>query len=249
MNLYHYTSIESLYAMLNGINNDDFENVYLTLWATHASFLNDLTEGRMLPNVLRKLGVPEDTLYVLELIKGFPFVASFSELEDDLNMWRCYANNGFGVSIAFDKEEIEKALTEIDFNSNAKLEQSQYTSEEDLIKKLETENFADLIKDRNLLPLSRLISKHLIYKHESFSAEKEWRILLSDVSPQLRYSNNNIIPYRDIRIPTKAITGIIFGPKCDFEKLNFSTFQLLKSKIKSVELNTIKLEKSIIPLI
>lgn len=249
MNLYHYTSIESLYAMLNGINNRNSENVYLTLWATHASFLNDMTEGRMLPNVLTKLGVPENTLYISELTQGYPFVISFSELEDDLNMWRCYANSGLGTTIAFDKDYIESALTEISYNSDAKLKQCLYISEEDLIKKLKIENVERIIKDRNLIPLGRLISEQLIYKHEAFSAEKEWRILLYDVLPQLRYLSNNIIPYREIRIPTKAITGIKFGPKCDFEKLKFSTYHLLKSKIKSEELDYIKLEKSAIPLI
>lgn len=174
---------------------------------------------------------------------------SFSELEDDLNMWRCYANSGLGVAIAFDKVEIEEALTDIRFNLDAKLEECQYVSEEYLINKLKTENVSDIIKDENLIPLSRLMSKQLIYKHNSFSAEKEWRVLLNDVFPQLRYSNNKIIPYKEIRIPTKAITSIIFGPKCDFEKLNFSTYQLLKSKIKLEELNTIKLEKSTVPLI
>lgn len=64
MNLYHYTSIESLYAILNGINNDNPENVYLKLWATHASFLNDMTEGCILPNVLKRLGAPENILYI-----------------------------------------------------------------------------------------------------------------------------------------------------------------------------------------
>ena len=249
MNLCHYTSIESLYAILNGINNDNSENVYLTLWATHASFLNDLTEGRMLPNVLRRLGVPENTLYISELTQGYPFVISFSELEDDLNMWRCYADSGFGATIAFDKDEIEKALTEIRFNSDAKLNKCQYILEEDLIKKLKADNIEDVIKDKNLLPLSRLISKQLIYKHQSFFAEGEWRIILYDVLHQLRCSSNNIVPYREIRIPTKAIIGIKFGPKCDFEKLKFSTHQLLKSKLKLEELNTIKLEKSTVPLI
>lgn len=56
----------------------------------------------------------------------------------------------------------------------------------------------------------------------------------------------NLYHYTSIESLYAMLNGI---NNDDFEKLNFSTFQLLKSKIKSVELNTIKLEKSKIPLI
>lgn len=104
MTLYHYTSIETLYALIKGIEVESEESIRLTLWATHAGFLNDLTEGQLLAKALKKIGAPSGLLDTLIGMLGFPFVISLSELDDDLNMWRCYANQGKGVAIGLDQD-------------------------------------------------------------------------------------------------------------------------------------------------
>lgn len=55
--LYHYTSLDALFSIITNIDYEDESNVSFTLRATHASFLNDLNEGRLLSEALRKLGV------------------------------------------------------------------------------------------------------------------------------------------------------------------------------------------------
>ena len=84
-NLYHYTSIESLLSIINGI---DINNEFVKFRSTHIAYLNDMTEGRLLQNALKKNGINEDAIKILEACKGYPFVMSLSENSDDLNMWR-----------------------------------------------------------------------------------------------------------------------------------------------------------------
>lgn len=62
-NLYHYTSIESLLSIINGI---DINNEFVKFRSTHIAYLNDMTEGRLLQNALKKNGINEDVIKILE---------------------------------------------------------------------------------------------------------------------------------------------------------------------------------------
>lgn len=240
--LYHYTSLETLFAIINNINNDDPNNVYITLRATHASFLNDDTEGKLLPNVLHDLGVTDSTLLILQSLQGYPFVCSLSELDDDLNMWRCYANDGKGVAIGLNYSELKSIL-------NDKLTKIEYASHDELKKRLISGGIIQMLHAEDKLPLSRLLYEALSYKHPSFSAEKEWRIVSHSLEQRFGVSNGFIKPYIEFRIPTSAIETITFGPKCEFTKNEFSIYRMLKAKISPSELDKIQIINSQIPLI
>ena len=240
--LYHYTSLETLFAIINNINNDDPNNVYFTLRATHASFLNDDTEGKLLPNVLHDLGVTDSTLLILQSLQGYPFVCSLSELDDNLNMWRCYANDGKGVAIGLNYYELKSIL-------NDKLTKIEYASHDELKKRLISGGIKQMLHAEDKLPLSRLLYEALSYKHPSFSAEKEWRIARHSLEQGFVVSNGFIKPYIEFRIPTSAIETITFGPKCEFTKNKFSIYRMLKAKISPSELDKIKIINSQVPLI
>lgn len=240
--LYHYTSLETLFAIINNINNDDPNNVYFTLRATHASFLNDDTEGKLLPNVLHDLGVIDSTLLILQSLQGYPFVCSLSELDDDLNMWRCYANDGKGVAIGLSYSEL-KALF------NEKIEKIKYVSNEELKRALISEEILQMLQKEDTSPLSRLLNKALYFKHPSFSAEKEWRIADHSLEQGFGVSNGFIKPYIELRIPTSAIESITLGPKCEYTKNRFSLYRMLKSKISPSEQNKLQIIKSQVPLV
>ena len=239
--LYHYTSLETLFAIINNINNDDPNNVYFTLRATHASFLNDDTEGKLLPNVLHDLGVTDSSLLILQSLQGYPFVCSLSELDDDLNMWRCYANDGKGVAIGLNYSELKSIL-------NDKLTKIEYASHDELKKRLISGGIKQMLHAEDKLPLSRLLYEALSYKHPSFSAEKEWRIYKYFIENGFRISNGQIIPFLELHISVSAMETILLGPKCEFEKNRFSIYRMLKNKISSTDLNHIKIIKSNIPL-
>lgn len=240
--LYHYTSLETLFAIINNLNNDDPNNVYFTLRATHASFLNDDTEGKLLPNVLHDLGVTDSTLLILQSLQGYPFVCSLSELDDDLNMWRCYANDGKGVAIGLNYSELKSIL-------NDKLTKIEYASHDELKKRLISGGIKQMLHAEDKLPLSRLLYEALSYKHPSFSAEKEWRIASHSLEQGFGVSNGFIKPYIEFRIPTSAIETITFGPKCEFTKNKFRIYRMLKAKISPSELDKIKIINSQVPLI
>lgn len=240
--LYHYTSLETLFAIINGINNEDENNVFFTLRATHASFLNDETEGRLLPNVLHDIGVEDSTLFIFQGIEGYPFACSLSELGDDLNMWRCYAKDGMGVAIGLNyyhlKEQLEDQLNRI-----------EYVTHEELKERLISEGVIQKLNNEDKSPLLRLLNKALNFKHSSFSAEKEWRISDLSLEHGFRTSNGLIIPYIEFKIPTSVIETITLGPKCEFTKNKFSIYRMLKSKISPCELATIDITKSQVPLL
>ena len=245
--LYHYTSLDALFSIITNIDYEDESNVSFTLRATHASFLSDLNEGRLLSEALRKLGVSEVMLWSAEAIQGYPFVLSLSELNDNLNMWRCYADNGKGVSIGLDKSILE----ELHYNPNeGKLVKCDYVTKEKLIDKLKDKDI-DKIQENDFKPLDRLMRNDLLtYKDESFHAEKEWRISIFFFFSNYRINNKEglIIPYVEIRPPVAAIKTITIGPKSDFERNKFAISRFLRSKIPSCDLSRIRILKSSIPL-
>lgn len=249
MILYHYTSIETLYAIIKGIENEDENNLRFSLRATHADFLNDLTEGNLLPNALRKLGISEGVLNILQSIQGHPFVASLSELDDDLNMWRCYANQGKGVAIGLDKDVLSEALTNQNWCNIAELCKCEYYSEKQLVNYLKSNNIGNVIQDPNRMNLDRLLSNALKFKNKSFEAEKEWRIYANYIGSDFRVSDGLVIPYYNILLPIGAILSITFGPKNDFRRNRFSVFNLIKCVIGEQQATRIELKKSSVPYV
>ena len=249
MTLYHYTGIETLYAIINNINKEDENCIRFTLRATHAGFLNDLTEGQLLSNALRKLSAEEGLLNSLIGILGYPFVVSLSELEDDLNMWRCYANQGKGVAIGLDKDVIIDAMRHQLWSNVADFNKCQYYTEDELVDYLRSNRIDELLQNPNRKPLGRLLSKALVFKNKSFKAEEEWRIYANYVESDFRVSDNTIIPYYNILLPMEAINSITFGPKCDFTRNSFSTYRMIKATIGEKWAEGIDMKRSSVPLV
>ena len=226
--LYHYTSLETLHAIISEIDNSDSHFVYFKLRATNAYYLNDLTEGRLLLSALKKLGANE----------------MLSEHGDDLNMWRCYASEGNGVAIGLDQIEIESAA---DYTNNCQFDKCEYVSLEELIEILKKKNIEELLKMEDIKPLAQLIRNMLKYKDKSFVSEAEWRIHDFNIETNFRVSNNLIIPFREIRVPVSAIQTIVIGPKCEYDRNSFSIGRFLKSRLPSTQ--DVQIIKSSVPLI
>ena len=110
--LYHYTSIESMIAILRSRK----------IRLSSASTMNDTSEGEWLLDRLNELDIrrridgrerslDEETtramLLRLAFREGAPqaYLASFSEKGDLLSQWRAYARDGEGVAIGFDPND------------------------------------------------------------------------------------------------------------------------------------------------
>lgn len=181
--IYHYTSIEVLFKILDQVyvdkSNPDDWNLFVTLRATHASFLNDLSEGQLLPNVLKKIGVDLSNLYVADLLKGYPYVISFSKNADSLSMWRTYGREGSGVAIGFDEFELHniKNVHGTEFFSNNDCD-CIYLNETHLSELIQQEELWKKYSEnpQNLIPLEKLLHSSLKYKHKAFASEEEYRL-------------------------------------------------------------------------
>ena len=135
--IYHYTNASALLGMFKNCSK---ENPYITMWATHALYLNDPTEyeyGKekcydILPILEEKMGIPVESristmrdMYITEMSKlrdfisstrpnsiqyGTPYLISFSKSEDSLPMWSNYAQNGNGIAIGFNPDKLSEHI-------------------------------------------------------------------------------------------------------------------------------------------
>jgi hypothetical protein len=115
--LYHYTDQKGLIGILESKK----------IWATHARYLNDTTEGKIVVEVLRKVinDIPGNSTLqdrrkamkkfqagLKEFVAGLNmFVTSFSEDGNRLSQWRAYSGMNGGYSIGFRAPYLREAGT------------------------------------------------------------------------------------------------------------------------------------------
>lgn len=214
--LYHYTSAQGFLGILQS----------RTLWASHILFQNDLREGKIAFSVFDELlnneKVTKDrSLFdndILELIreavKSGVYTLSFSSDGDDLNMWRGYANEPFGLCIGFDRDcllENLKRFNSISENkedcvSQINIELKKCIYDENTQKKIISNFWNDCNNKNDISMLFRKMQEHSIYfKHPAFAAEKEIRINIQNTCDaqslerhKIRLSKNMYIPYFEV---------------------------------------------------
>lgn len=248
--LYHYTSLEALFSIISKVETirtgetpSEGER-HIKLWASHCDFLNDSTEGTLLPNVLKRFKKFKDLdIYALASMSGYPLIISFSELEDDLNMWRSYANDGRGVAIGFNFKKLNE-IKEVDCDRRP-LCKCEYTTGNSLWEQYKNRDFPEVYE--NLSPLSKELNNMMKYKDSHFASEKEWRFVACDIPNKFRMSKNLIIPYKEISMPLDIIDSITLGPQCDLERNRFSIGRLIPSGC-DID-HKIKISKSEVPYV
>lgn len=199
--LYHYTSMETLYAILNNINDNK-----LKLRATHVNYLNDNTENEIAVQILKKHLLEyevsldgdnnikiknhlDDNISFFKNIsfdKLPPFIFSLSQEKDSLPMWNTYADKTLGVNIGFDKNKIQKHIENL---SNTRLLRCDYIHKE--VDSFIRENIGYLYNSINISKYFvgvldgaekskwNNFEKMISYlKHTSYSYEMEWRVVI-----------------------------------------------------------------------
>lgn len=183
-NVYHYTNLSNINSILTKEG--------IKLWATRYGYFDDKSEyvwaKKHIFRHLRKTSnmTEEEFDYEYENITH-PYVVSLTFLEDNLNMWRLYGNNGEGISLVFDidrieeycKSETEKILRNVNGQDMSCLSTS-YTNEEKLKQaiyntyKLYARAKGNLIDDlNNLDDLSEVVA---FIKKDDYEIEDEYRI-------------------------------------------------------------------------
>ena len=195
--LYHYTSSAGLMGIVKCGK----------IWASNIATLNDAMELRYVYEVAnRVVNAPSPRLQaqfeahpsLTDMIMGHapstdgPFlpdvyVASFSEVEDDLSQWRGYTNPGDGYTIEFDSSQLE-GLTDLTILG----ERLAPVIYEEARADEEVENLLlEIFDDRDANPeqedwvahsawLMKLYDLAPTLKHPKFKAEQEWRLIISE---------------------------------------------------------------------
>ena len=233
--LFHYTGINSLLSIVNK----------KSLWLGNVNYMNDSNEivyaAKILEGLISDLekSNKDDTLVskFLFFLRGFlgevgishfnVFVFSLSEEKNLLSQWRSYTPYGKGVNLHFNKTVINNLIEK----NNFKIGKCLYKRHEqrnllnDFLKRSinfinENRSFFEgiIFEETNLADL--LFQIFCLIKDESFSEEKEWRLISSFYplyrSPEIKYREgaSMLIPYLEIKLDSEncLFENVTIGP-------------------------------------
>ena len=212
MSYYHYTSISTLYKMLDeSLIIDKMTGVrYLLFHASHVSTLNDISERNMyikpfmemVSQYAKKQGTDLSTMQkekLRNLCYCDAYVISLSTCKDDLSMWRGYGGNGNGVCFEFDFSKVK--------SYNMAIEPNQFVMEDvydlkkciyklpknvvpdiDLVKRtyqILLNHERDKLEDTIAKAgiIKQITEKAISCKHKAYKCEQEYRYVTFDGLP------------------------------------------------------------------
>lgn len=251
--LYHYCSVEAFFNIIKNAK----------LWLSDIEKSNDYRECITCKNILNEK--IEEHLFKnheeLDLWKkGYDegseensnirtFGVCFSEREDQLSQWRGYAQDGKGLAIGFDKQELENLnLISEEYILFGK---AFYSNVEDYVSDMVQDNI-NKIEDKGAYHVAFEMSQNYrlrfpFVKTSGFEEEKEWRACVccsvknsstkngnipgSDriifQNMNYRISNDRLIPYIEMnfeKIKCDFIKKIFIGPRSKIEKEDIVEF-------------------------
>ena len=221
MLLYHYTSLQTLCSIINGMQNG-----HLFLRATNAQNMNDPNDCYYFIDVINQI---IDNIDIDEIVKqknkyDTPYLICLSKRKDDLHMWNCYGDNGNGVAIGFDLGKLNEKVNEF-FQKNhtsAKLFKCLYASPKQVKNSLD---FASLfIKtkiNKSFWQNEQISNISNIIKHPCYRYEREFRIVIKHGKEEKvitdAYNKDEDAFY--LPLPINAVKSIIVGPNANFDAI------------------------------
>lgn len=243
--LWHYTDSAGVLGILTTYE----------IWASNIDFMNDATENNRLRELVSERlrsrlksdqhnpsTAPNEMAGNLGFSAngGNLFVASFSECRDSLSQWRAYGNFAIGFS--------KSSLSQLNYDPDEKIHHSErrmyfgpvrYYSkakDEGLIEYLARTSTGETcdfdLKSHNITreELRWLTPR---FKDDSFSEEKEWRLICSGnadfMGIEFRPRKSTIMPYIVVRLDNvnNQIEEIIVGPDAN-SSLNIKALELFR---------------------
>ena len=194
---YHYTSLEALFSIT--------QSKVLRLMSHHS--MNDTAELKvhddLIINTLQGLKNKKNEKEIDSIISQFQhykkkecFLFCFSESHDILTQWRLYADNSYGVAIGFKEIKGDDYVSDV-FSTKCLMKLLYET--EDSFKNFMIKQIEDAIKEVENEPSSFQAYAYGItgisfqFKHESFKAEKEHRLLYNEYWAKKEYIPEHII--------------------------------------------------------
>lgn len=272
--LYHYTSIETLNAILSNVkreapeeaNEDSLDFYKFVLRATHWAYLNDPSENNFLFEKLNEslnknseadCSIFDTVIGIIRSVSGQPYIISLSKSRDDLDMWRSYSKNGTGVAIGFKSNVIENIVKQIEnYQSVVRSEFLDCRYLDDNMLDDEIKEYTPFIVNHlkiKPIPISwdliKFILSFIRYKHPCYINEREKRIAVFskplDNVVKFRTANGINIPYIEVVLPLSSISEIIIGP-CANNELNEDSIRMQLNDVTRLS-NKIKIECSELP--
>lgn len=200
-NIYHYCNVETFMKITENKNlwlsnsfkmNDAYENTWIE------QFINDKINS--LDDKYEKFINQFISLYKFH--NNVPYLACFSEKGDILSQWRAYADDGSGIAIAFNTEQLGLKEYLPGLGVDADITTGLYNVLYDDKKQAKIvnnifDNFIAQIEKEELnestassLCADLLNRYSVVFKNPKFSEEKEWRIIHNPLITNDK--NNNI---------------------------------------------------------
>lgn len=270
--LYHYTSMESIFGMLQSYSKD---NPYCTMWASNVLFMNDASEYQFGIDVCKELAMQYEgeehiddgfahiynSQFWHKKELDYPYIISFSERVDSAAIWNMYSNNGGGVAIIFNMEKLAvlegtwldkcwycRVADNLLFNPNTRALITYLYNH--CLNTPCPEERPEGINEQSFQNIMRAF--HFQFevapkiKHASFDYEAEWRLTKTGAAkPKFRCKNGVIVPYKEVIIPINVIEGFIIGPTANFEYIQKS----LRLYLSAIGLNDLaqNIKQSTVP--
>lgn len=254
--VYHYTRWEVLFNKI--LSKENIANHYAILRGYSVNYMNDSTEGLLIPQglsdaedaiLLKKAAhLFEHSLYqkrkemILQRAKQdkiLSFSVSFSKEPDLLPMWNLYGHHGEGVSIGFDVCQIN--------NQGYDLLECIY----------DNRVIHEICEALYKTPDSPVVDLTLIGKNHHFEYEKECKIPLRHIVGdycvtrreqfhpiQFDIKNGFIVPFVEVFLPLTAITEIWIGPT----KQSNLSYDSLRMWLDRIGMEWVRIEQSTAPL-
>lgn len=172
-----------------------------------------------------------------------PYVISFSRVIDNLAMFRMYGNEASGVCLVFSYGNLKDSCTLYDVCYDENLDDCSFSPYEMLktgyqcyIESLEGKTFEE--KEKFEVMLQHMVTYIMMtapyLKRGDYEYEKEIRYAdFFKISNKIKFrtsKNGNIIPYKEVNVPWKAVKRIIIGPRANFESSKYAIELALKAK-------------------
>ncbi len=232
-NWYHYTSLNALFGILK---NKEF-------WWGNASSMNDKSELTDFVNKLHNavvVGLSRGKIVEVEnffervnnrLKNEYPYLMSLSTLRDDAAQWERYADNANGVCISLNTSIVQAVLC-----SNSMLFNNvfySYDIRDHAYYKILIYYFETGELSEGFTSIEGLIDNILLgaacYKHKSFSAESEIRLITLPYFTEHLDTNCSRIEFECVGGKIKKILKINIGQLC--EKIGYDISDLFEEII------------------
>lgn len=168
--LYHYTTIQTLHKLIDGItfqcSEEDKEQLnansilrYYTMkfWGSQINYMNDPTENIYYVRCLKEAALDYTQSQMnrwkveqIFLAKNFfemgvdPYILSLSSAKQSLSMWRAYSDNAQGVAIGFSVANLMEFLNGEKNDQQIRLSPIKYFDQEELIGQFTQEQIGEI---------------------------------------------------------------------------------------------------------